>query len=219
MLLQETLSDNRSGIVIAGFGRNQIFPELVDFSTDGYVGRRIKTIANPPNTVSTVHRSAIRAFAQSEIVTRFMEGIDPGYSEFLKGAFRTSLIASNLKTFERWAPKSKRTKAAQTKIAQAAVDYFNNLDKESISYRRLHFSQPIVQMASLLPKDELANLAESLVSLTSLHRRVSSEIETVGGAIDVAVISKSEGFVWIKRKHYFPSELNPHFGVNYMRGI
>jgi hypothetical protein len=40
---------------------------------------------------------------------------------------------------------------------------------------------------------------------------MSAERETVGGDIDVAIISKSEGFVWIKRKHYFPADLNPRF--------
>ena len=34
---------------------------------------------------------------------------------------------------------------------------------------------------------------------------------TVGGEIDVAIISKGDGFIWKKRKHYFKSELNPHF--------
>ena len=37
----------------------------------------------------------------------------------------------------------------------------------------------------------------------------------VGGPIDVAVISKGDGFVWIKRKHYFKAELNLHFLDNY----
>jgi hypothetical protein len=43
------------------------------------------------------------------------------------------------------------------------------------------------------------------------------DAETVGGAIDVAVISKGDGFVWIKRKHYFRPELNGHFQENYFR--
>ena len=43
------------------------------------------------------------------------------------------------------------------------------------------------------------------------------DAETVGGPIDVAVISKGDGFVWIKRKHYFKPELNPHFIKNYFR--
>jgi hypothetical protein len=41
--------------------------------------------------------------------------------------------------------------------------------------------------------------------------------ETVGGPIDVAVISKGDGFVWIKRKHYFVPELNHHFFANYFK--
>jgi hypothetical protein len=43
------------------------------------------------------------------------------------------------------------------------------------------------------------------------------DAETVGGPIDVAVISKGDGFIWIKRKHYFKSELNPQFFANYYR--
>jgi hypothetical protein len=39
----------------------------------------------------------------------------------------------------------------------------------------------------------------------------------VAGPIDVAVISKGDGLVWIKRKHYFKPELNYHFFENYYR--
>jgi hypothetical protein len=44
------------------------------------------------------------------------------------------------------------------------------------------------------------------------------DTETVGGAVDVAVISKGDGFIWIKRKHYFKPELNARFFANYFRG-
>jgi len=59
-----------------------------------------------------------------------------------------------------------------------------------------------------LPKTELAAMAESLVNVTSMKRKVSLQAETVGGPVDVAVISKREGFVWIKKKQYFARELN-----------
>ena len=42
-------------------------------------------------------------------------------------------------------------------------------------------------------------------------RKHSMDIESVGGAIDVAVISKKDGFVCIKRKHYFDMAYNHHF--------
>ena len=60
-------------------------------------------------------------------------------------------------------------------------------------------------------------MAESLVNLTSFKRHVSSEAETVGGPTDVAVITKGDGFIWIKRKHYFKADLNAHFFQNYFR--
>jgi hypothetical protein len=67
------------------------------------------------------------------------------------------------------------------------------------------------------PADHVAAMAESLVNLTSFKRRITSEMETVGGPIDVAVISKGDGFVWIKRKHYFEKDLNHGFFAKYYR--
>lgn len=76
---------------------------------------------------------------------------------------------------------------------------------------------PIMSAVGALPQDELAAMAESLVNLTSFKRRVSIESETVGREIDLAVISKGDGFIWIKRKRYFDASKNPHFAVNYCR--
>ncbi len=50
-----------------------------------------------------------------------------------------------------------------------------------------------------------------MVSLTSLKRRVSLELETVGGPVDVAIISKGDGIIWQKRKYYFDASLNPNY--------
>ncbi len=73
----------------------------------------------------------------------------------------------------------------------------------------------VLNVVGILPKDELAAMAESLVNLTSFKRRVTMAQETVGGPIDVAIISKGVGFIWKKRKHYFEEDLNKHFMTNY----
>ena len=66
-------------------------------------------------------------------------------------------------------------------------------------------------------KEDLIDVAESLISLTSLKRRMTFAEESVGGPVDVAVISKGDGFIWIKRKHYFDPKLNNHFFENYYK--
>ena len=90
----------------------------------------------------------------------------------------------------------------------------SNAVKEFIDYldeRKQSNYRPITTAVRSLPKEELAEMAEALVSLTSLKRRVSLAAETVGGPIDVAVISKGDGLVWIKRKQYFPPKLNHRY--------
>jgi hypothetical protein len=44
-----------------------------------------------------------------------------------------------------------------------------------------------------------------------VKEKVTQPTQSVGGPIDVAVISKIDGFIWVKRKHYFRPELNPRF--------
>ena len=63
-------------------------------------------------------------------------------------------------------------------------------------------------MIALMPKQELIELAEALVSITAVERKATPDEGTVGGLIDVAFITKHEGFVWIKRKHYFEAKMN-----------
>src|SRR5690606_26240329 len=72
---------------------------------------------------------------------------------------------------------------------------------------------PLARVIRSLPVSDMAALAKSLIELQSLKERVTQPSESVGGPIDVAVISKHDGFVWIERKHYFRPELNPRFFV------
>jgi len=46
---------------------------------------------------------------------------------------------------------------------------------------------------------------------------VTPERETVGGPIDVAVITKGDGFVWLRRKHYFDPAFNPRVMARYVQ--
>ena len=71
------------------------------------------------------------------------------------------------------------------------------------------FIGPITDIVACLPKDELANMVEALVNLTSVKRRVSLEQGTAGGLI--AVISKGDGFARTKRKPCFDERSKPDY--------
>ena len=75
--------------------------------------------------------------------------------------------------------------------------------------------QKIVDAVEALTISELAQVASTFVDLSSFEQQMSLDSETVGGPVDVAVISKGDGFIWIDRKHYFRKELNDHFFRHY----
>jgi hypothetical protein len=61
-----------------------------------------------------------------------------------------------------------------------------------------------------MPLQDAIELAEFLVDVTIKFSRFSPGAPTVGGPIEIAAISKHEGFRWIKRKYYFDQRLNSH---------
>jgi hypothetical protein len=60
-----------------------------------------------------------------------------------------------------------------------------------------------------MPIQDAIDLAEFLVDLTIKHSRFAPGAPTVGGPIEIAAISKHEGFRWIQRKYYYSRDLNP----------
>jgi hypothetical protein len=205
---------NQSGIVIAGFGDAELFPTVLPFTVRSILpGRLLQYGAQLPGVVNLQGNNAqIYPFAQAEMVHSFMTGIDP--------AFGTLIVASVDKllkqlSVELAAPLSGLPPADLLNwnaLASATSNRLvQELDQQLKNHSRVKHSEPILAAVGLLPKDELATMAETLVALTSFKRRMSKDPETVGGAIDVAVISKGDGFVWIKRKHYFDPVINPRY--------
>ena len=68
-------------------------------------------------------------------------------------------------------------------------------------------SVPVVMAA--MPIQDAIDLATFMVETTIKFVRFNFRAETVGGPIEIAAITKHEGFKWIRRKFFFNEELNP----------
>lgn len=207
-----------SGIVIAGFGSDDVFPRLRQFDFECIIGNRLKFVEGKPMDVGPDQRGVIVPFAQREPVDTFMEGIAPNIRGHLVQWWRDKLeevvgeVGEHLQL-----SADERTELIDDFRERCLRVVFTEHQEALLQFSHENKVQPIIKIVGMLPKDELAEMAESLVNLTSFERRVTPEAETVGGPIDVAVISRGDGFIWIKRKHYFQTELNPHFLSNYYR--
>ena len=206
---------DHSGLVIAGFGEKEFFPSLVSVTTEGLIGGKLKYDGRVEVDVARDGDPAtIVPFAQGEMVTRFMEGIDPLFLKYLgdtMGEASTQVVIEVLKTMD-----IECSDAIEQAVRQAANGQTEVYLKQTGAFRHEKFVAPIMEIVQHLPKEELADMAEALVNLTALKRRVSLDAETVGGPIDVAVISKGDGLVWIRRKHYFDPTLNQSYLTNHM---
>ncbi|AWI88464.1 hypothetical protein C0214_09510 [Methylobacterium sp. DM1] len=145
------------------------------------------------------------------MIDRFMHGIDPELYEFSQEIIKQSIEQISEELIAAFTGST----STGTGLPAAVVSIIEKIKadqlKELEAYKQKEYTKPIFDMIRHMPKQELANMARALIELTSLKRKVSREQESVGGDVDVAVISKSEGFVWVKRKHYFPPELNSRF--------
>lgn len=205
-LRSNVFSENLTGLVFGGFGTEDLFPSLYSIEIDGIFFDQIKCkVTHDVDIDRRGEKAAIIPFAQSEMVERFLFGID------------SDLESTLLKFIQRSSDKvlAKLQTIVEEDLSGMGIDgasYSSNV--ESLLDRLKSRSRAeTLDMVDFMPKQELAYAAESFVSLTSVKRKVSSQQETVGGPIDVAVITRNEGFIWIKRKHYFDAELNPGYRV------
>ena len=73
---------------------------------------------------------------------------------------------------------------------------------------------PVLQaplISPAMPLQDAIDLAEFLAEVAVQWSRFMPGAQSVGGPVEVAAISKHEGFKWIKRKYYYSRELNPAF--------
>ena len=208
-----------SGLVVGGFGRNDFFPSLRSFAIHGIFGGHLHYRTEPPADVGINNPAWVIPFAQKEMVYAFMEGVDPRYQKKIE-----SDMLDILKKYPKTVIDSAKFLDVKSKgnlnalFQTVASQFLDDYRKELSRYRQKNFAQRVIQLVGVLPKGELATLAESMVSLTSMRHKISPETETVGGPIDVAVISKGDGLIWVKRKHYFDPALNSQFFHNYNLG-
>lgn len=194
-----------TGIVIAGYGEDQIFPSYEHLNIYGHVGEELAFLRLNGFEVTHNELAMIQPLAQASMINMFTDGFNPSLEQILntEGAKVFDSVFSELDS--RGIAVDLATRAA---IVQKCHPEF------MLGWKRENWTKnfnPLLGVIQNLSVQEMAHLAESLLGLESLKERVTSASESVGGPIDVAAITKSEGLVWIKRKHYFDASLNMRF--------
>jgi hypothetical protein len=218
-LRAETAISAFTGLVFTGYGDKDIFPVLVPIKISSFVDNRLKYFIEKDEIckIGVDANSCIAPFAQDDVINTIMGGMYPGFNEIIATVVRRSVM-SYTSNIIRLIGTEAINKPIVEKLSKVDYNAIINRMNDSINKTMYdNYTDKLLRTVNNLGIEDMANMAESFISLTSLMRRMSPHEETVGGPVDVAVISKGDGFIWINRKHYFKPEYNTHFFENYFR--
>lgn len=220
IFVQIMVLENYTGVAIVGFETDKLFPSCTLFKIR-YIYDDKFIFDNIENDEVGGKKGVIFApLAQTDVIELFLTSLDSLTEEQLKMYFNNMINGYNNRLKELIKSEESISNDDAEKVisildkVQNKHSEFDERFDEFISGIKRTNRTPILNSIMFLPKDELSNLAESLINITSLKRKVQDGLETVGGDVDVAIITKGDGFIWTKRKHYFKPELNPHFFKN-----
>jgi hypothetical protein len=207
VLHPETFCDNSpgySGLVIAGFGENDRFPSLKAYKIAGIVGDRLLIAEDSSDSGDSVSIDAntpgkIVSFADNEMIETFLRGIAPDYQESILAAFEEQVDAMCSEIVTQFCGQTSKRRERLVGLLESKKTQITESFADRVWAADIRRVLSFDEVAAVLPRDALADMAETLVSLSSFEKKVSEDKETVGGPTDVAVISRSEGFTWVKR--------------------
>lgn len=217
MLNRHYMGPARAGVVVAGFGEREATPSLLSYDVEEMAAGKPRRTQPDRTLIGLDNDAVIVPFAQQEMVHSFLRGVDLDLAAHMRQSTTVLFDGTVIQILEGVEKADKALRQSieaeiRPEIPRLLKGLFDDWEAQTARHWK-----PVVEIVASLPKDELAAMAEALVNLTKFRRRITPERETVGGPIDVAVITKGDGFVWVKRKHYFDQALNPRVIARYMR--
>jgi hypothetical protein len=205
--MEEQRAPNMTGMIFAGFGDAEVFPSVREYNLPGLLleagacWRQDWASDLNSDGEPVEFRSFIIPFAQSETVRAFITGLDPLLATKVAALTCGSLIDLWGKVIRHTDYLSDPLRAElDDKLEEWCDELTHQFMSDLEETQEQTHTGPIIEMVDMLPRFDLAAAAEALVSLQSFKRRVTMDAETVSAPVDVVVISKGDGLVWVKRK-------------------
>ncbi len=212
----DLIFESHCGLVFIGFGETEVYPSshLVLVGSVICDEPRI-AVLDPQRIQPGVLNSNILPYAQGDVTTTVLTGVDPNYKNEVKSSVKKAFdgISSEIAVIL-------NNDKISHQVTQAISTISDELIKELEDYQWTKITGPLLEILAHMGKEDMSELAESLVNITSLKRKFTSSDsadESVGGPVDVAIITKGDGFIWMKRKHYFDIESNQTFRDKYFK--
>jgi len=205
-VVKDLFLEDVTGLVFAGFGSDQPYPAVVTYNVSAVVGGIVKRARVDETRIDGDMHAAISLYADSEATYAFLRGIEVGLEGRVYGTFYAAaeqLVDKVVGSFGDIDParrESIRREAQAEHVPQAVQNCYDAIN----DFQQRTYIDPVLAVIEISTRQDLAETAHDLVALNIFKKRISAQDPTVGGAVDVAVISRDAGFVWWKRQGVQP---------------
>ncbi len=189
-----------TGVVFVGYGEKDIFPSAFPTVIGGAIDNRLRYNFNLERADKITHDNTawILPFAQEDVMLTMMKGIAPDLYTAITDEVQSSMENAVQQVVKELGMKDDHL---VTEVATPIIEKLQNEFAEKIDdIITEKYTSGLVDTVESFNVEDMVNMAESLISITNLQRHITSSEESVGGPIDVAVITKTGGFQWAKQK-------------------
>jgi len=179
-------------LTIVGYGADELFPASEKVIFQGIIDGRLRVGPIDSTSITVDMSSSIIPLGQTEAVHTFLRAYNPAFLS--KAHERLGSVVDKVREIVGAEP------AVLSKMEELEATGHEELDSDFEALSWGEFLQPMVDTVAGLPPAEVARMAEALVGLQVLRQLTQADAETVGGPIDVAIVTRHDGVRWIRHK-------------------
>lgn len=207
---------NVASLAFCGYGKTELLPATFQVDIYGALDKTPMWRVLDQSSFSAEHGGKwfhILPLGQTAAIHEFLKGIDSQVFEIAEeiACDASDIGESSMKEFleasfiEQHAPLqltaqiqfALQNSERLAKVGKEVRELANNRLTKHMEETRLERLREVV---AGIPTATLASVAQSLISIVPLRQALSGELGTVGGPIDVATITRAEGFKWVQHK-------------------
>ena len=195
----------KTELVFAGYGKEQKYPQLIYVPINGvsegglnYKSEEMKII-----NITDEHPSDIQYFGQTDITATLTE-------DLIENDDNQNLCEGILNIFI-----DKREELKMLGLvddSELSIPDCYGAIESAFNIRHRQMRQKWYEAVKNYSLQEMASLAETLIKATELHRSITNQLESVGGLVDLAIITREDGFQWLNRKSWYEPSKGGQYG-------
>ena len=153
-------------------------------------------------------------FAQTDVMQNLINGMNPilNHSMFRHADDSFSSLRGNVgfeATIEYDIPQEIIDVMDEVSYDDILADFKKDVRKIIDGTRKSEIYDKIKELSV----EEMAKLADCMVSITAIKRHINFDQEGVGGLVDLATITKQDGFKWLNRKCWYDAPGTDGFNI------